>query len=146
MTKILIIDDHEDYLFLLKKFLISLDYEVKTLQRGNRALQAIKEYRPDIVVIDIMMPGITGGIIYKAIRKEISETLPIIISSGTSLKVTSKHDHFLAYCPKPLDEDCFQVTINVLLSRSSGGNSQNSKSGNEKESDNSPHQPDGEEK
>lgn len=120
MAKILIIDDHEDYLFLLKKFLVSLDYQVETLQRGDRALQAIKEYGPDLVVIDIMMPGITGGTIYKAIRKEISESLPIIISSGTSLKVTSRHDHFLAYCPKPLDEECFKIVIEDLLGRSRG--------------------------
>lgn len=58
--RILIVDDDEDILDLLKYNLEKEGYEVKALANGTRTLSAAKKFSPDLIILDIMMPGIGG--------------------------------------------------------------------------------------
>lgn len=118
MAKILTIDDDEDVLFQLRFVLSRAGHEVFPLLRADRIAEQVKKVAPDIVISDLVMPGIMGGGVYHLLRKELGPQLPIIISSGTKLKIRgSENDPLLAYCPKPVDFDQMLATIDELLQK-----------------------------
>ncbi len=65
------------------------------------------------------MPGITGGEIYREIRKEMGPEFPIIVSSATSIRMKTAPDPFLEYCPKPVDPATLIKSIEHLLLKNS---------------------------
>ena len=78
-ASILIIDDMPDNLQLLTTLLARHEYEVRSAGSGTEALQAIEEKAPDLVLLDIMMPGMDGYEICEEIKKIPStEEVPII--------------------------------------------------------------------
>jgi CheY-like chemotaxis protein len=82
--KILLIDDEEDFSQLVKMNLEEIgEYEVKTENRGINALKVAKEFKPDIILLDIVMADIGGGEIANKLENE-KETkeIPIIFLSA----------------------------------------------------------------
>ena len=120
MPLILIIDDDDEQLLFLNEILCNAKYDVIALERGSDAINVIKSKSPDLVITDIMMPGITGGEVYREIRKKMGPQFPIIISSATSIRMKSVTDPFLKYCPKPLNSvDLIKAIEGLLVMKSS---------------------------
>ena len=69
MKRILVVDDEVAICNLLRQFLTSKGYEVYTAPDGQTAIAKVKEVRPHIVLLDIMMPGMGGIETLKEIRK-----------------------------------------------------------------------------
>lgn len=67
VKKILIADDDRNLAKLLEAFLKPVGYEIKVVHEGASALRLIGEYKPDLVVLDVMMPIIDGYSICKTI-------------------------------------------------------------------------------
>ena len=82
--KILIVDDEKNIRLLLKEELTDEGYDVVTAGNGAAALKMIQEERPDIVTLDIKMPGEDGLTILRKIR-ETEYDLPVIICSAYSI-------------------------------------------------------------
>lgn len=118
MPKILIIDDNPDFLEIMLQFLSREKYEIATLSRGDNVMEEIEKSCPDLIISDIIMPGITGASIYEAIRKNCPKHVPVIICSGTSMKLKGARDTFLDYCPKPVDFEKLKKAITSLLNQS----------------------------
>jgi len=114
MAKILVIDDDEISLTILRGLLRRHGHEVNVLDRSDRALDFIRELQPDLVVTDIMMPGSTGGAVYAMIRKKIGAGLPVIVCSATRLRI-KQDDPLLAHLSKPVDSAELNATVNSLL-------------------------------
>jgi CheY-like chemotaxis protein len=121
VARILIIDDDRDFLSLMDTFLRGANHRVLALTKGERVVEEIREFKPDLVITDIMMPGITGGSIYAAIRKHIGSHLPLIVCSATKMRVGARRDPLLEHCPKPLDLASLAEAIDRLLSAAQGG-------------------------
>ncbi|OQB21828.1 MAG: Transcriptional regulatory protein AfsQ1 [candidate division BRC1 bacterium ADurb.Bin183] len=119
MPLILIIDDDEEMLLLLNEILNKFNYDVIAISNGEDAINVIRSKSPDLVITDIMMPGITGGEIYREIRKEMGPEFPIIVSSATSIRMKTAPDPFLEYCPKPVDPATLIKSIEHLLLKNS---------------------------
>jgi len=115
MARILVIDDDIDYLAMIKTFLVDAKYEVLPLTRADKTLEEVRRFRPDLVLLDIIMPGISGAQCYQAIRKECGAALPIIIITGTDMTLKSVKDSQLKYFRKPVDLDRLLKTIQSLL-------------------------------
>ena len=79
--KILIVDDEPDFLQLLKVRLESDDYQVVTAANGKEGLERMKSEKPDVVLLDIMMPKINGLDVLKKMRTR-DKSLPIFMLSG----------------------------------------------------------------
>jgi len=60
LKKVLVVDDEEDVRMFLEDFLSERDLLVETATSGEEALEKIKLKPPDIVLLDVMMPGIDG--------------------------------------------------------------------------------------
>lgn len=84
MSKIIIVDDNQDLLFTMETFLKRNGFEVFTADDGKKGLQMIKEIRPDLVLLDIMMETTYSGLdVCKALRSDDDlKNIPIIGISG----------------------------------------------------------------
>ncbi|MHB1044042.1 MAG: response regulator transcription factor [Eubacteriales bacterium] len=84
--KILAVDDDHKILKILRLSLQKEGYEVVTAASGEEALEKARQVRPDLVVLDLMMPGIDGYETYQKL-KAMREDLPVIILSAKSDEV-----------------------------------------------------------
>lgn len=83
MSRLLIIDDDLDYLEILSMFLGKKGYEIETAETPEKGLKKVKTFRPDLVVLDIMMPSDFEGFqVAREIREDFClKDLPIVILS-----------------------------------------------------------------
>jgi two-component system, sensor histidine kinase and response regulator len=115
MARVLIVDDDVESLLMLKLVLTRNGHEVKPLNRATNLHEEIEKAKPDLLILDMMMPGVMGGMAYDMVRSEIGPTLPVIISTGTSMKVRGTGDPLLRYCPKPVETKLLLDTIKELM-------------------------------
>ena len=84
---ILVVDDNEDIRGLLSLVLQKEGYEVHAAEDGTAALQQTNEIKPDLILLDVMMPGLSGLEVLSTIRenkdKKISE-VPIMMITAKS--------------------------------------------------------------
>ena len=79
--KILLIDDEESIHLLYREELQEVGYEVFSAMNGEEALARFDEIAPDLVILDINMPGMNGLEVLRHL-KEINPQLPVILSSA----------------------------------------------------------------
>lgn len=83
--KILIVDDSEDIRILLRRILQAAGYEVAEAVSGEKALNEIAGLKPDMVLLDIVMPGISGYEVCEALKKmDAVADIPVIFLSAKS--------------------------------------------------------------
>jgi len=81
--KVLVVDDEEFILSLLRNGLSENGFEVVTAKNGFDAILAVEEQKPDIVITDIMMPKLTGLEFLKAIKNnEQTRKIPVFLISA----------------------------------------------------------------
>lgn len=79
-AKILIVDDNVDSVELLTKRLRAEDYHTRAAYDGEEALRQVKEYRPDLILLDIMMPKIDGYEVCRRLKaSEETKLIPVIM-------------------------------------------------------------------
>ncbi|MEE9389955.1 MAG: response regulator [Candidatus Aminicenantaceae bacterium] len=81
MEKILIVDDEEDFCYFVKKNLEAIsNYKIITATKGRKGIQIARKEKPDLILLDIMMPGIDGFEVLKRLkRNEKTRKIPIIM-------------------------------------------------------------------
>ncbi len=120
-TEILIVDDSKTIHMMLTKVLLKFGYEVMSAYDGESGLEMLRQHRPSLVLMDIVMPGISGFQATREIRKdpdEIISATPVLMMSGNeqpteefwSVKIGA--NGFLA---KPFDNDKLFSHIEALL-------------------------------
>ena len=83
--RVLIADDEEDVKDVMRMFLETRGYEVETAYDGLDALDRVKAWRPDVVLLDIMMPVVDGIQVCKTIKAdEATKKIPVIMVSAAS--------------------------------------------------------------
>ncbi|MFH1876817.1 MAG: response regulator [Candidatus Omnitrophota bacterium] len=79
MKKILIVDDEEDLLMLLEQRLLANGYSVIKATGGVEAIKLAKEKQPDLVLLDIWMPGVGGVEVAEALKaNQETKNIPIV--------------------------------------------------------------------
>ncbi len=79
--KVLVVDDSTINNMLLQNFLEEHGFEVITALNGYDAIRILESQKPDLLLLDLMMPGLSGFDVLKMLRKENSD-LPVIIISA----------------------------------------------------------------
>jgi two-component system alkaline phosphatase synthesis response regulator PhoP len=82
MSKILIVDDEPSILNLVTSYLKAEGYEVHTASDGPTALKAVKSYSPDVLILDLMLPGVDGLEVLSRLRRE-SQVYVILLTART---------------------------------------------------------------
>lgn len=81
-TRILVVDDEERYTRLMEANLVSEGYEVFKATSGQEAVEAVGSQRPDLVLLDVMMPGINGLQACQRIREFSSVPIIMVTAKG----------------------------------------------------------------
>ena len=81
MKKILIVDDEENIRILYKEELEEEGYQIDLAKNGEEALEKVSSFQPDLVTLDIKMPGMDGIEVLKRIR-ESQKKIPIVMCSA----------------------------------------------------------------
>jgi CheY-like chemotaxis protein len=106
--KVLIVDDDTVMHLLYKRPLASAGYELLTAKDGEEARKIISEQAPQIIVMDIMMPGVDGLSVVRELKhSEVSRDIPVIVATAnleryTTAKQESKDSGAVAFLSKPL--------------------------------------------
>jgi len=118
--KLLLVDDEKDTVWHVKERLVSNGYNVEVAYDGKEALAKVKEFDPDIVVLDLMMPGLTGFDVLTEIREKHKDKWRpvIIVSAKTELEAVKKSysleaDHYIT---KPFAIDDLIKGIKIMIS------------------------------
>ncbi|MCJ7701715.1 MAG: response regulator [Anaerolineales bacterium] len=119
--KILIVDDDFDTLRLVGLMLERQGYSIVAAENGQQALQALGKEKPDLVLLDVMMPGMDGYEVARRIRKD-SElgNIPIIMFTAKTQvedKVTGLESGVDVYLTKPTQPRELFAQVKVLLTR-----------------------------
>lgn len=118
MKHIFIVDDEKNIRDLIKKFLVSEGYEVTLFKDGLNLVDKIKSIKPDLIVLDVMMPGIDGLELCKEIRK--ISLVPIIFVSAKDEEIDKILGLELGaddYLAKPFSPRELVVRIKNILKR-----------------------------
>lgn len=117
-NKILVVDDDNEILEILALLLAEKGYRVKTLTRAEKLFEHIKAFKPDLLLLDIMLVGLDGRRICKDIKlNRLTSFLPVILISGTCdlkvpLNLPGAPNDFLA---KPFNIDQLLERIEIQL-------------------------------
>jgi DNA-binding response OmpR family regulator len=81
---VLIVEDEPDTVFLLKQILLNAGFNVRSALSGEEAIEKVTSHHPDLVLLDLMMPGMNGWETFKTIRQVMD--VPVIILSALAIK------------------------------------------------------------
>jgi two-component system, OmpR family, response regulator len=97
--RVLIVDDEPHVRQLLADFLTTVGDEVAAAATGEEALEVVPIFQPDVILTDMVMPGLSGADVLNALRRA-GVTVPVILISGQSITMPGG---FFALLRKPFD-------------------------------------------
>lgn len=118
-AKILIADDYEDNLELLRLLLVAADYQVIEARNGAECLKLAREMRPDLIMVDLSMPVLDGWEMFRALRADelTASILCIAVTAhGDADRDRALRAGFNAYLSKPFRGVELLETVAILLS------------------------------
>jgi DNA-binding response OmpR family regulator len=121
MATILVIDDDELVSRTLQRALKMYDYQVMTANSGIEGLQLARRHRPDLIILDIMMPGVDGYQVCRQIRGDpLLKELPVLFLTAKA-KDEDKIEGFRAgaddYLVKPFNMQELELRVKAILRR-----------------------------
>jgi two-component system, OmpR family, alkaline phosphatase synthesis response regulator PhoP len=117
-TKILVVDDEPSILKLITAYLESEGYDYKTAQDGLTALKTIRSFRPEIIILDVMLPGMDGIEVLGQLRRE-SDAYVIMLTarSEETDKIIGLSVGADDYLTKPFSPRELMARIKAVLRR-----------------------------
>ena len=89
--KILAVDDEPDVVLILRTALQTEGYDVQTAASGPDALALAREFLPDLILLDVMMPGMSGFEVLRELKNdESTAAVPVIMLTGVSERAKIK--------------------------------------------------------
>lgn len=120
MYRVVVIDDHREISQLLRVVLRHPDIELHSAEDGREGLHLIREVQPDLIVLDVMLPGMNGWQVYDAVRADPSlQQTPIIVVTVVSTPLDRHHlftdSPIDRYFTKPFDTLQLRHEIEQML-------------------------------
>jgi len=117
MGRILIVDDETNVIRLLQKFLTSKDYDVCTAADGKTAIEKVKDLKPQVVLLDILMPGMSGMDVLKEIKRIEPDTAVIMVTAVSDEELAKRSLQMGAfdYITKPINLDYLETCLLVKI-------------------------------
>jgi two-component system, OmpR family, response regulator len=107
--RVVVADDDRDAVLTLATLLQDEGHQVLEVYRGDAVVQLVRKYRPDAVLLDIGMPGLTGFEIARRLREDLRDACPLLIAvtawSQTQARELGRLSGFHHYILKPYATD-----------------------------------------
>lgn len=120
-TKVLAVDDEEDYRIIVEDVLQSAGYETRIANDGEHALSVLKEFDPDIILVDWMMPNLDGqGFVQKLRQTAKHKEVPVImltVKQTTDDELDALHFGVDDFIVKPFAAEDLLARIRAVLRR-----------------------------
>lgn len=117
--KILIVDDQQENILMIGSLLRQNGFDVDMARSGKEALEMVSKVKPDIILLDIMMPEMDGFETCIRLKKDPStQNIPVIFLSGLSETLNKVHGFSIGavdYVTKPIEVDELLARINTHL-------------------------------
>ena len=118
-ARILVVEDSPDIRVLIRMLLEAAGHEVMTASDGREGVETAKRERPDLVLMDLSLPVLSGWEATKAL-KETPETASIPVVAVTAHAMHGDRERALAagcdgFIPKPIDEETFESLVGLYL-------------------------------
>jgi CheY-like chemotaxis protein len=115
--KVLVVDDEPEVRQVLLEFLSSRGYDVSVASGGAEAVALVESMRPDLVLLDVAMPGMDGVETLKRIVAIEPDLAVIMVTANADIGVTSKLLALGAvdYVPKPFDLDYLDQAVSIQV-------------------------------
>lgn len=117
--KILLVDDERDLVFYTKLFLEEKGYEVTEAYDGQQALDILETFRPDLVLLDVTMPRLTGWDVLKQMQEDPEKVdIPVLMLTARSEDADKARGWELGvtwYQTKPFELDELAMVIERIL-------------------------------
>ena len=107
MKRVLVVEDDGEIRRLLADLIAHEGYVVDQARQGNEALATMARHRPDVIILDLMMPVMDGWSFVETLRNRThwSQTPIVVISAVPRIEVEGKRLGVSAWLPKPFDLD-----------------------------------------
>ena len=117
LGKVLIVDDEPEVRQVLQEFLSGRGYDVLVAESGSEALSVLGVDQPDLVLLDVTMPGMDG---VETLRRIVARPQPvtvIMVTANADIATTSKLLAMGAvdYIPKPFDLDYLDQAVSIQV-------------------------------
>jgi signal transduction histidine kinase/CheY-like chemotaxis protein len=117
--KVLVIDDDKEYLSLVDRILRKEGYSPILTDQPSSALQLARAVKPDLIMLDVLMPEIDGWTVVDDLKKSPeTASIPLIMVSVIDDPQTGSTNRAEAFIPKPVDSKQLSKTIKSLLQKS----------------------------
>jgi DNA-binding response OmpR family regulator len=119
MNKILVVDDDKNFLEVLKYNLLNEGYNVVTAEDGIRAIEVARHEKPDLIILDIMLPGLDGLEVCRILRKEMAVPIIMLTAKTEEIdKVVGLEVGADDYMTKPFSIRELMARLRAMLRRS----------------------------
>lgn len=119
MAKVLVVDDEPNILISLEFLMQQAGFDVITAEDGEQALAHVQQTRPDLILLDISLPGISGFDVLEQLRQQsTTAALPIIMLTAHGREVEREKGMALGaddYITKPFSTQALVEKVNALL-------------------------------
>ena len=118
MGRVLVVDDEPDVLLLCRLNLEVRGHELLEATEGASALELAREHRPDVIVLDLMLPGMDGYEVLETLRREeATAEIPVLVLTAKSLRADRERSRGLgaaAFLTKPFLPDDLCELVEAL--------------------------------
>ncbi|MCD4814657.1 sigma-54 dependent transcriptional regulator [bacterium] len=117
LHKILVVDDEPEICWIMKKILVEKGYEVQTAFNGEQGLEMAEALNPDLVFLDLRLPGMDGLEVLERLKKKIASLPVVILSAFENINAAVRAMKLGAYdyISKPLNVDEMLITLKNAL-------------------------------
>ncbi len=116
MTRVLVIDDERDIRQVLVYVLEDEGYQVDEAPDGEAALELIERQHPDVIILDMKMPGMDGWEFVRRYRERYDHQAPIIVLTAAQDAARRGADVSAdGYVPKPFDLDVLTERVSAIV-------------------------------
>src|SRR5438132_1166640 len=122
-SRILVVDDDDSVISVMQQYFATAGYRVEFAQHGGDALTLVQHDPPDLVLLDLMMPGMNGVEVLQRILA-LRATLPVIIVTARADATLAEQTRALgafAYVTKPFEFAYLARIVHLALTRSGEG-------------------------
>lgn len=124
--RVLLVEDDEDMRQFLEVMLDKEGFIVQSSSSGDDALRIVEGMKPDLIVMDLMMPGLGGFEVIRRLQSGPAAQIPVVVVTGrytdpSTSQMILQEPNVADFCEKPLNPSKFALKLHNILRSKDGG-------------------------